>query len=46
MSQAARGMSASVLFNYTDTRDRVPKFLKKYENERYNSYIKELDGRE
>lgn len=33
MSQASSGMGASVLFKYTDLRDRVPKFLKKYEQE-------------
>lgn len=33
MAQASRGMGASVLFKYTGPRDRVPKFLQKYENE-------------
>lgn len=32
-AQASRGMGASVLFKYTDVRDRVPKFLAKYKNE-------------
>jgi len=34
MAQASSGMGASVLFKYTGVRDRVPKFIEKYEHDR------------
>ena len=34
MAQASSGMGASVLFKYTDLRDRVPKFIEKYQHQR------------